>query len=83
MFHQDQEMVYLYVTMIQVCSWDTTAITATHNALDSSGFKPCDCAFSTPIKTVFKAHPASYTMGTGSLSLGLAATEWHKAPTPI
>lgn len=49
MFHQDQEMVYLHVTMIQVCSWDTIAITVTHNALDGSLFKPCECA-------VFHAH---------------------------
>ena len=34
------------------------------------GSNPVSASFSTPIKTASKAHPASYTMGTDSLSWG-------------
>ena len=39
----------LYATMMQVYSWDTIAITVTHNGLNGSRFKLCEC-------TVFHTH---------------------------
>jgi len=38
---------------------------------------PVGARFSTSIQTGPGAHPASYTMGTGSLSLGKAAGAWR------
>jgi hypothetical protein len=47
---------------------------ATRYGLDSQGIESqWGARFSTPIQTGPEAHPASYTMGTGSLSLGCGA----------
>jgi hypothetical protein len=42
---------------------------------------PVKARFSAPVQTDPGAHPASFTMGTGSFPGGKAAGAWRKAPT--
>jgi len=44
---------------------------------------PVGARFSAPVQTGPGAHPASYTMGTGSLPRGKSAGAWRSLPTPI
>jgi len=84
--HQDQEMVYLYVTRMQVCSWDTIAITVTHNGLDCSGFKPCERAVFDTHQVCLKGPPSLLYNGywfsfLGERSQGMAlSTHPHLVP---
>ena len=56
----------LYITKQGV---DSSAGTATRYGLDGPGIKyQCWGKFSAPVETDPGTHPASYTMGTGSLS---------------
>jgi hypothetical protein len=51
---------------------------ATRYGLDGPGIKSrWRARFSAPVQTGPGAHPASYTMGTGSLSGGKAAGAWR------
>jgi len=46
-----------------------------------SGYRFPVGAFSAPVQSGPGAHPASYTMGTGSFQGGKAAGAWRWAPT--
>ena len=57
---------------------DSSVSIATRYGLDDLGIESrWGVRFSAPIQTVPGAHPASYTMGTGSLLGGKAAGAWH------
>jgi len=57
---------------------------ATRYGLDDTGIESgWGSRFSTPVQTDPGAHPASYTIGTGSLPGGKAAGAWRRTPTPI
>jgi hypothetical protein len=44
---------------------------------------PVGARFSAPVRTGFGAHPATYTMGTGSFPRGKSAGAWCSPPTSI
>ena len=53
-------------------------------ASERSGHRiPVEARFSTPVQYGPEAHPASYTMSTGSFPGGKAAGPWRWPPTPI
>jgi len=53
--------------------WDSVDGIATRYGLDGPGIKSQWARFSTPVQTTSEAHPASYTMGTGSFRGGKTA----------
>jgi len=58
--------------------WDSIVGIATCYGLDGPGIESrWGARFSASIQTGPGSHPASYTMGTGSLSWGKMAGEWH------
>jgi len=60
--------------------WDSVVDIATCYRLDSSDIisgRGGGAMFSAPVQAGPRAHPASFTMGTGSLSWGKVAGAWH------
>jgi hypothetical protein len=58
--------------------WDSIVGIVTCYGLDGLGIESqWGARFFAPVQTGPGAHPASYTMGTGSLSQGRAAGVWH------
>jgi hypothetical protein len=67
---------------LRVCQ-DSVVSIATLYELESPGIESrWGARFSAPVQTAPGAHPASYTMGTGSLSRGKAVGAWRLPPTP-
>ena len=62
----------MIVCLVYTCR-DSTVGIARRYGLDHLGIESLGARFSTPIQTVSGAHPASYTMGTGSF-------QWLKRP---
>jgi hypothetical protein len=57
--------------------WDSVVSTVSPQAGQSGDQIPVGGGFSTTIQNGPEAHPASYTMGTGSLLGGKEAKAWH------
>ena len=56
---------------------DSSVGIVTDYGLDGPGIESrCETKFSAPVQTGPGAHPASYTMGTGSFTGGKAAGAW-------
>ena len=65
-------------------SRDSSVSIATRYGLDGQGIESrWGPSFSTPFQTGIWAHPASYTIGTGSFPGGKAAEAWRWPPNPI
>ena len=61
----------IFINSSILWSWDSVVGIATHYRLDGPGIKSrWGARFSAPVKTGSEPHPASYTMGTGSLPGG-------------
>jgi len=64
--------------------WDSVVDIATCYKLDSPDIISCwGAIFSAPVRAGPRAHPASFTMGTGSLLWDKVAGAWHWPPTPF
>ena len=67
MIHRPCELILIIISYI--VGWDSSVVIMARYRLDSPGIvSRWGARFSAPIQTVPGAHPASYTMGTGSFS---------------
>ena len=77
-------MFQLRFFYIDTVGRDSSVGIATRYRLDGPGIESlCGAKFSAHVKIGPGAHPASYTMGTGSFSRGKAAGSWRWPPIPI
>jgi hypothetical protein len=64
--------------------WDSSVGITTGYGLGGPGIEsPWGARFSVPVQTCPGAHPAFYTMGTGSIQWDKAAGAWRGPPTPF
>ena len=79
LYMKDKLINGIYVN-VYVVDRDSPVDIVTRYGLDGPGIESDGARFSPPIKTCFGAHPASYTMGTGSSQGVVLTTNPHLAP---